>query len=253
MEFRFADILKYAFKGNWLDAASMFFQSKVLNSTSISFYPVVGDSIMLRRNSSDIVAFKQVFIWEEYDYPVKGEVKVIIDGGANIGCASRWFGNLFPAAVIIAIEPEDENFKLLLHNTRGNKNITCLKKGLWSRSCNLTIDDTDAANWSFRLVETNDKVNAIRAISITDLVTDFSIETIDILKLDVETAEKNIFEYGYEQWLPKTRYLMIETHDFMAKGCSRAVMNAIYQHDFSLECKGENLIFINNSFAGKLP
>ena len=99
-------------------------------------------------------------------------------------------------------------------------------------------------------METTDTANSVPAISIHDLLKQFSIETIDILKLDVETAEKNIFEHSYEMWLPKTRYIFIETHDFIDKGCSKAVMNAICKYDFSLECMGENLIFINNSYTG---
>lgn len=248
MEFRIADIIKYAFKGNWLNACWLFLQVKVLNRAMISLHPVKGSSIKLRSNTSDIIAFKQVFIWSEYQYPIKGEVKTIIDGGANIGCASRWFGNAFPGAKIIAIEPEDQNFEMLQKNTNRCNHITCIKKGLWSRACNLKIDDTKVASWSFRLVETTDTKNAVSALSIGELCRQFSIDTIDILKLDVETAEKNIFEYGYDAWLPKTRYLFIETHDFMLKGCSKAVMNAIYHYDFSLECIGENLVFINNSF-----
>lgn len=251
MEFRLADILKYAVKVNWLEAWRMFLQNKLLNRTFMSLHPVPGTCIELRSNSSDIIAFKQVYIWGEYEYPIHGNVNTIIDGGANIGCASRWFGNKFPEAKIIAIEPEEENFKLLQKNTSNSKNITCIKRGLWSKTCNLKIESTTVANWNFRLVETAEPLNAIPAISINNLLTQFSIDRIDILKLDVETAEKNIFENDYETWLPKTRYIFIETHDFMEKGCSKAVMNAIYKYDFSLACLGENLVFINNNFTGE--
>jgi FkbM family methyltransferase len=249
MKFRIADIVKYAIKVNWLNSFWMFLQCKVLNKPVIALHPVTGIAIHLRKNSSDIVAFKQIFIWGEYEYPIKGDIKTIIDGGANIGCASRFFANKFPAAAIISIEPEEGNFKVLQKNTAGNQNITCIRKGLWSKECNLAIDNTGAANWGFRLVETTDTVNSVAAISINALMKQFSMNTIDILKLDVETAEKNIFEYDYEKWLPKTRYLFIETHDFIDKGCSKAVMKALCQYDFSLECVGENLVFINNAFT----
>jgi len=35
--------------------------------------------------------------------------KTILDAGANIGTASRFFSNQFPDAKIIAIEPDSEN------------------------------------------------------------------------------------------------------------------------------------------------
>ncbi len=249
MKFRFADIIKYAFKANATDAFRMFWQSKILRRAVILLRPYGGGVVVLRNNTSDIVAFKQVFIWEEYRYPIKGEVKTILDCGANIGCSSRWFKYKFPQAKIVAIEPEVGNFTLLQKNTAGINDLSSIKKGLWSKTCNLAIDDTTVANWSFRLVETIATENVVEAISVSDILKQFSIDIIDILKMDVETAEKNIFEYGYELWLPKTRYLFIETHDFMDKGCSKAVMNAIYKYDFSLDTVGENLIFINNNLT----
>jgi hypothetical protein len=71
---------------------------------------------------------------------------------------------------------------------------------------------------------------------------------IDILKLDIEGSEKEVFETGYEHWLPKINILIIELHDKMKKGCSRAVFNAISKYDFSFDIKGENIIFTNNAF-----
>ena len=54
-----------------------------------------------------------------------------------------------------------------------------------------------------------------------------------------------VFESNTEGWLPKTRVLIIELHDRMKPGCSKAVFNAIGKHNFSLDMKGENLIFTN--------
>ena len=66
---------------------------------------------------------------------------------------------------------------------------------------------------------------------------------IDILKLDVEGAEKEIFSSNYEDWLPKTKVLIIELHDRMRKGCSKVVFSAISEYNFSLDISGENLVF----------
>ena len=71
---------------------------------------------------------------------------------------------------------------------------------------------------------------------------------IDVLKLDIEGSEKEVFEEGYENWLPKTKLLLVELHDKMKKGCSRSVLNAVNKYDFSFDIKGENIIFTNNSF-----
>ena len=40
-----------------------------------------------------------------------------------------FFSNQFPKAEIIAIEPDSENYEILIKNTEYNKNIQCLKGG----------------------------------------------------------------------------------------------------------------------------
>src|SRR5947208_3715840 len=79
----------------------------------------------LRDNKSDKAIFFQVFYEKQYDlYGVQfPDALRIIDGGANIGCASVYFSIVFPKAEIFAIEPEKNNFSLLKINTEPYKNI----------------------------------------------------------------------------------------------------------------------------------
>jgi hypothetical protein len=70
-------------------------------------------------------------------------------------------------------------------------------------------------------------------------------DTIDILKLDIEGSEKEVFEAGFEYWLPRTKAIIIELHDHMRAGASKALFNAIGKYDFSFNMQHENLIFIN--------
>ena len=75
---------------------------------------------VLRDNKSDKPIFFQVFYEKQYDlYGIDfPDAKKIIDGGANIGCASVYFSLRFPNAEILAIEPEKNNFELLKKNIR---------------------------------------------------------------------------------------------------------------------------------------
>ena len=57
--------------------------------------------------------------------------------------------------------------------------------------------------------------------------------------------QKEIFSNGYEEWLPKTKILIVETHDRFTKGSSKAVFTAISKYDFSCAIKGFNMIFTN--------
>jgi tRNA1(Val) A37 N6-methylase TrmN6 len=40
-------------------------------------------------------------------------IPVIVDCGANVGMTSIWYARRYPAAVILAIEPEPGNFEIL--------------------------------------------------------------------------------------------------------------------------------------------
>lgn len=49
----------------------------------------------------------------EYAWDTAVRPRVIVDAGANIGLASLFFANKYADAKIIAIEPEEHNFKIL--------------------------------------------------------------------------------------------------------------------------------------------
>src|SRR5580765_7364718 len=60
-----------------------------------------------REDPSDISVFEKVFLQHEYDHPLGNiDPKVIVDGGAFIGCTAAFFAHKYPAAKIIAIEPD---------------------------------------------------------------------------------------------------------------------------------------------------
>ena len=73
-----------------------------------------------------------------------------------------------------------------------------------------------------------------------------NIDSIDIFKIDIEGSEKELFEMNYEYWLPKTKCLIVETHDRMKPGCSESVLNTIRKYDFEKIESGENIVFVNN-------
>lgn len=86
----------------------------------------------------------------------------------------------------------------------------------------------------------------ILSITIPEILQLESIHHIDILKMDIEGAEKEIFETN-ASWLNKVNILIIELHDHYKQGCSKACFKTISEFDFSLHIQGELLIFKNNS------
>tara|TARA_B110001450_G_C17586767_1_gene467275 strand:+ start:178 stop:915 length:738 start_codon:yes stop_codon:yes gene_type:complete len=219
---------------------------KFLNSISI---PNIKHRIFLRKRTSDVATFIQIFVNQEYDrIPIKFSPKTIIDLGGNIGLAAIFFANKYPESKIISIEPEDSNYKMLAKNSRNHKNITTLNKAI-SNENNITVqvEDNGYGKWGFMTKKTNSSPeNGIKTISIDSLMKQNTISIIDILKIDIEGAEKELFESNYESWIPKTRCIVIELHDRMKSGCSKSFFKCISEYNFSFNIRGENIVMINN-------
>jgi Methyltransferase FkbM domain len=80
------------------------------------------------------------------------------------------------------------------------------------------------------------------------------IDSVDLLKVDIEGAEKEVFESC--PWISKVRVLAIELHDRVRIGCSLAVKTAA--KGFQSNERGEVTFFaadsvVQPSYSGDLP
>jgi len=198
----------------------------------------------IRGNSSDKLVIDQVFYQKDYDISLDFVPKVIIDCGANIGLASIFFKNKYPNCTIIAIEPEKDNFSILTKNLNPYNNLFTEKKGLWSESCNLeVIQGEDNLPWSFYVKPTKSKSeHTIEAICIEEIIEKYDLKEIDIIKIDIEGAEENLFEKNVEKWLPFVKVIIIELHDRFMPLSSRPFFDVLSKNKFSIYFKGENII-----------
>jgi FkbM family methyltransferase len=172
--------------------------------------------------------------------------KIIVDGGANIGCSAVYFANKFPGALVFAVEPEDSNYEMLIRNTSPYSNIRTIKAAIWNKKTFLKICNPEGKKWSFRVKECKkDSVGSVETISIDDLLKKFPGRGIDILKLDIEGAEKQVFQDN-PVWLQKVDALMIELHERYSEGCTEVFYEAISEYDYRKYQKGEKVILKRN-------
>lgn len=204
--------------------------------------------VMFRGIYSDFAMFEQIFIEQQYQLPLEIAAKTIIDLGANVGYASVYFANKFKNATIFALEPEQNNYTIAQQNTNLYQNILLYKGAIWNTQETINVKDNGLGEAGF-MVESGEGVNTIKAYTVAEIMEIMKVQTIDILKIDVEGAEKEIFETNFETWVPNTKIIIVETHDRYKKGTSKAIFNTIGKYDFSLELKGENMILINNQLV----
>jgi FkbM family methyltransferase len=202
--------------------------------------------IYLRKKYADNYTFKQVFLEDQYNFHIPFIPATIIDGGANIGLASVYFAHRFPQASIVAIEPSQENFQVVEKNIAGCTKVKAKLGGIWNDNTHLAIVNAKDNDNAFMVEEVEASTQgSIPAYSIGSIVQEMNWSTIDLLKLDIEGSEKEVFEKNYESWLPHTKMIIIEVHDHMRKGAAKSVFAAMNKYNFSFSMHHENLLFIN--------
>lgn len=171
--------------------------------------------IFLRTYSGDIAIFYEVFWNKVYELP--GEcfehAKTIVDLGANIGMASLCFMLSSPGALIYAVEPESSNFELMLKNLQtgiAGKSIIPLRAAIDSEDGVASIQLNDM-RYNSSIIKTTKNHDVVRTLSMNSLLKEFSLQRIDILKIDIEGSERKLFEAD-TAWLDQVHYLLIEFH-----------------------------------------
>lgn len=208
----------------------------------------IKNPIYVRKASSDVKLFKQILVYNEYEFALSSfNPSFIIDAGANIGLSSLFFARKYPSASIVALEPEDNNYSMLKKNTIAYPNIIPIHAGLWTKKCKLEIVSYDVDSTGFMVREaTSQTVQAISACSINDLLIQHSVTKLDMIKLDIEGAEREILTEN-NSWLEKTKIVIVELHDRKQPGCSHAFFSAFQKYDFVCHPFGQNFLLINQS------
>ena len=240
--------------------ASLVYKIGFTNAVKISsgntkriFLKNIKSSLFLRSGTSDIPTFKQIFVRHQYDVKLNLNPYFIIDGGANIGLSAIYFANKFPNATIVAVEPDKKNFEILKKNIKSYPNIHSIHSGLWDKAVTMNVTDKyKKGNWGMVTEEykgSSAEVNGlVQSITIPDIISKFNYSKIDLLKLDIETSEKQLFSANYNDWLPITKVILIELHDHKISGCSKAFFTAINEtfKTYSFSQSGENTVIVND-------
>ena len=179
-------------------------------------------------STTDISTYQQVFLNQEYDFLVEMQPKVIVDAGANIGLASIYFTNKYPDAKIIAIEPEQSNFELLKENVAPYSNVIPIQAALWNKNEEINLIDPGLGKSGFMTEMQHSSENlsgnichTVTAMSIDKIMKDYSLTKIDILKIDIEGAEREVFS-DTSSWIEKVDSIIVELHERMKSGCNRS-------------------------------
>lgn len=248
---------------NYLINNDGYFFKETVNFITSNFKGNAQKRIKLRKlPSSDFDVFQQIYFWKEYlpaidtyknNFAKPNNYRVnIIDAGGNIGLTSLFFLEHFNNCQIICLEPEIENFKILDYNLPNSdlNNIKKINAAIWSKNAKIKIvkDFRDKLDWSFRVEETED-LNSIDAFSFNQIVKENKLEFIDILKIDIEGSEKEIFTSSNMNldFLKITKCIAMEIHDEF--NCREEIYIVLRKYGFKFFNQGELIIGYNQNLA----
>lgn len=171
-----------------------------------------------------IKAYTGIFRENEHckvpDFPSKND-STILDIGANEGFFTLRAREMAPRARIVAVEPNISAFRVLKKNVQSNglKNILIVNKAITSRTGKIT----------FEIVKGHTSVGGLRvykkyrhrgqlerivvpSITLERLCKLHAIESVDLLKIDVEGSELEILDSSREI-LPSIKKVVVEYHE----------------------------------------
>lgn len=211
----------------------------------------------LRKNSSDINVFNQIFERQEYQALVMLirsfphiTIHNIIDAGANIGLTTIYLHGFFSGAFFVAIEPDGGNAAVLERNMKLNGiQGVILCKGLWSSSQPLvvTTDFRDSREWSrqVRVADPSTDSSLLTGVTVEDIMKDQQWGIIDLFKIDIEGAEREVFADHDRSLsiLSRVKFLVVELHDEV--DFRRDFEGLLREAGFGFFMSGESLVGFN--------
>jgi len=186
-----------------------------------------GLKFTVRPNTSDISIVNEVYLYHVYDSvfdPIEGTMSskpVIIDIGANIGIFSVFAATRYPKAHVISLEPMSDNLEAIEENLRLNNlssRVTSIKKGIGIKTGSSELyrnDETDTGGGSLYMLDKDGFKGVkteIELITLEDIFKELKIKYVDVMKVDCEGGEYEIFYSTPQEILKKISSMIIECH-----------------------------------------
>jgi hypothetical protein len=211
-------------------------------------HPAYG--LYYRSGTADEAVIAEVWEHRHYEPPVALRIpphSLILDAGAHIGAAARWFRGRWRECTVAALEPEAGNFALLVKNAGTGIHVN--HGALVGVPSPVRVTDPDEDTWGYRTEQV--EVYGKRTVSGTSVDlwlggyppysafsaygehAPFQVQAAGggyspfIAKLDIEGAEKDVFEAPDLSWIDRFPAIVCELHDRFRPGCAAAWARAM--------------------------
>ena len=208
----------------------------------VKLYSYKFDPFLIRRRTKDKYVFFNIFLLRELALPFDLNPDLIVDAGAYTGLSSLYFALTYPDADIVAVEPEKQNYQVLEKHAGQYPQITPVNKGLWHTATKLEVID-EGAEWGF-MVQGAEEDHDVETTTVPDILDDSHHDKVDILKIDIEGSERELFSNNTE-WLKHVHVLLVEFHEHKRPGAKTNFYDAIDEGRWKEMSLQDKKVFVN--------
>src|SRR5579883_1395015 len=185
--------------------------------------PVAGARVSYAEPTQLRYLFQEIFIDMSYFFRADTLEPTVVDCGANIGMSVLFFKELYPAARVVAFEPDPATFEILKKNVAQN-NLDRIEL----HQCALGEHDGSAdfyrgAEAGGLMMSLNkERMGGVKLTVPVRCLSQFIDSEIDLLKLDVEGAEDQVLhDLVASGKLARIRQIHAEYHHHIAADVDR--------------------------------
>jgi len=170
----------------------------------------------LRLGSTDWFVAEEVFLRDVYAgvrRVAPADTRTVLDLGANVGLTLALWHAWWPQARMVAVEPDEDNLRLLALNVS-----SFAERVQTVRACAVGSErevwlDRRAGEDAYRLADADQAEGPrLPGRTVTELMQTQRIDELDLLKCDIEGAEREVFS-ACEAWIGRVRAMVVEVHD----------------------------------------
>lgn len=177
---------------------------------------------ILVRSAMDVWSVKETFVdqfYTRYGVPVQ-DGWTVVDIGAGIGDYCLYAAHLNPEVSVLAFEPYQDSYALLVRNLalNGIENVRPFQQAIWGRTGELHLDLTageplQVSSQEQAVEGSGPEKTVVEALTLQDLFTAEKLEKVDLVKMDCEGAEYEILLNTPAAVLQKVERIIMEYHD----------------------------------------
>jgi FkbM family methyltransferase len=203
--------------------------------------------IWVRPGTCDVILYYDIIINNHYGNSSVQNPKTIIDCGANIGISCAYFLCRYPNSRLIAIEPDPVNYGILIKNLAPFcDRSTILRAALWGKNMPMSVEVGNIGTWAstVSVFPMDDSSETIEGLDFPTLLNRYDCKSVDILKIDIEGAEYEVFSAENLDWINQIKCFQIEIEN---EDCRKVFMKALSQREFSFSQYSEITIAVQKN------